>query len=127
VVQGKLYRREQDGRIVYSTRELPGSVEVLAFTVKTPEPNLRTLGLGKVGPPRLDRYPKQFVAGRKATGVDDALLRAIAHAGEFLRCHGSVAQGRARGDAAAAGDRARVRGQGSVQRQPVDQRRARAI
>jgi hypothetical protein len=80
VVQGRLYRREQDGRTVYSTRELPGSVEVLAFTVKTPEAEPAHLGLGRIGPPRLDQYPKQFVAAAKATGVDDALLRAIAHA-----------------------------------------------
>jgi hypothetical protein len=80
VVQGRLYRREQDGRTVYSTRELPGSVEVLAFTVKTPEGEPAHEGLGKIGPPRLDQYPKQFVAAAKATGVDDALLRAIAHA-----------------------------------------------
>ena len=84
VVQGKLYRREQDGRTVYGTRELPGSVEVLAFTVKTPEAEPAHLGLGRIGPPQLDRYPKQFVAAAKATGVDDALLRAIAHAESFF-------------------------------------------
>jgi hypothetical protein len=80
VHHGMLYQREQDGRTVFSTRELPGSVPVLAFTVKTPEAEPAHTGLGKVGPPRLDRYAAQFHAAAKATGVDDAWLRAIAHA-----------------------------------------------
>jgi len=80
VVQGKLYRREQDGRTVYSTRRLPDSVAVLAFTVKTPESEPAHEGLGKVGPPQTKAFAPQFVAAAKATGVDDALLRAIAHA-----------------------------------------------
>ena len=36
VVKGTLYQREQDGRIVYSTRKLPGSTPVFQFTVRTP-------------------------------------------------------------------------------------------
>ena len=36
VVQGTLYERQQDGRTVYSTRNLPGSIRVLGFTVRTP-------------------------------------------------------------------------------------------
>jgi hypothetical protein len=80
VVQGKLYRREQDGRIVYGTRALPGSVEVLAFTVKTPPGAPAHAGLGRVGKPRLDEFAAQFRATAKATGVEDAVLRAIAHA-----------------------------------------------
>jgi hypothetical protein len=80
VVQGKLYRREQDGNTVYGTRELPGSIEVLAFTVKTPPAAFAHAGVGRIGPPRLDIYASQFRATAKATGVDDAWLRAIAHA-----------------------------------------------
>jgi len=80
VVQGNLYRREQDGRTVYGTRELPGAVEVLAFTVKTPPRVPAQAELGRVGTPRLDVYASQFRATAKATGVDDAWLRAIAHA-----------------------------------------------
>jgi hypothetical protein len=80
VVQGRLYRREQDGRTVYGTRDLPGSVEVLAFTVKTPPGAPAHAGLGRIGPPRLDVYASQFRATAKATGVDEAWLRAIAHA-----------------------------------------------
>src|SRR5262245_3689101 len=51
VVRGKLYQREQDGRTVYSTRALPGSTEVLAFTVKTPAAEPAHEGLGRIGPP----------------------------------------------------------------------------
>ena len=80
VVQGTLYQREQDGRTVYSTRNLPGSTRVLAFTVRTPPGSPAHVGLGKVGKPQLDRYAAQFRSAAKATGVDDAWLRAIAHA-----------------------------------------------
>ena len=82
--EGKLYRREQDGRTVYGTRALPGSVEVLPFTVKTPPAEPAHLGMGTIGPPRLDRYPAQFKAAAKAAGVDDAWLRAIAHAESYF-------------------------------------------
>jgi len=79
-VSGVLYERTQDGRTVYGTRKLPGSVKVLSFTVPAPPGEPAHEGLGRVSPPRLDRYPKQFRAAAKATGVDEAWLRAIAHA-----------------------------------------------
>ena len=96
LVQGKLYQHEQDGRVVYSTRALPGSKEVLAFTVKTPEAEPAHEGLGKVGPPRTHEFAPQFVAASKATGVDDALLRAIAHAESAFDAH-AVSRKGARG------------------------------
>ena len=80
VFSGTLYERQQDGRTVYGTRKLPGAVKVLGFTVKTPPGEPAHVGLGKVGKPRLDRHAAQFRAAAKATGVDDAWLRAIAHA-----------------------------------------------
>lgn len=80
VFSGTLYQREQDGQLVYGTRNLPGSVVYLKFTVETPPGEPAHPGLGKVGKPRLDMYPKQFKAAAKATGVDDAWLRSIAHA-----------------------------------------------
>ena len=80
VFSGTLYERQEDGRSVYSTRNLPGSKVFLRFTVATPPGEPAHPGLGKVGKPRLDLYPKQFKAAAKATGVDDAWLRAIAHA-----------------------------------------------
>ncbi|UNK48791.1 lytic transglycosylase domain-containing protein [Lysobacter sp. S4-A87] len=79
-VSGTLYQREQDGKVVYGTRKLPGSVKVLAFTVPAPPGEPAHVGLGQVGPAQLDRYPKQFRAAARATGVDEAWLRAIAHA-----------------------------------------------
>ena len=80
VVQGTLYERQQDGRTVYGTRKLPGSVPVLAFTVQTPPGSPARVGLGRIGPPQLHRYAKEFRAAAKRTGVDDAMLRAFAHA-----------------------------------------------
>ena len=79
-VSGVLYRREQDGRTVYGTRKLPGAEQVLGFTVRTPPKAQAHAGLGKLGAPRLDAYSDEFIASAKATGVDDAWLRAIAHA-----------------------------------------------
>ncbi|WP_282295466.1 lytic transglycosylase domain-containing protein [Stenotrophomonas sp. PS02289] len=80
VFSGTLYEREQDGRLVYSTRNLPGSRVFLKFTVNTPPGEPAHPGLGKVGPPQLNRHAKQFKAAARATGVEDAWLRAIAHA-----------------------------------------------
>jgi hypothetical protein len=80
VVQGTLYEREQDGKKVYGTRKLPGAVPVFAFTVQTPPGSPAHAGLGRLGPPQLDRYAKEFRAASKRTGVEDAMLRAFAHA-----------------------------------------------
>ena len=80
VFSGTLYQREQDGQLVYGTRNLPGSTVYLKFTVETPPGEPAHPGLGKVGKPRLDMYPKQFKAAAKSTGVDEAWLRSIAHA-----------------------------------------------
>ncbi len=80
VFSGTLYEREQDGRLVYSTRNLPGSRPYLKFTVQTPPGEPAHPGLGRVGEPRLDKYPAEFRAAARTTGVDDAWLRAVAHA-----------------------------------------------
>jgi hypothetical protein len=80
---GNLYQRQQDGRIVYSTRNLPGSTKVLAFTVTTPAASPAHVGLGNIGKPQLGAYPHEFKTAAKATGVDEALLRAVAHAESF--------------------------------------------
>src|SRR3546814_2875723 len=80
VFSGTLYEREQDGELVYSTRKLPGSRVYLKFTVHTPPGEQAHAGLGRVGKPQLDRHAKLFRAAAKATGVDDAWLRAIAPA-----------------------------------------------
>ena len=80
VVHGTLYQREQDGQTVYSTRNLPGSTRVLTFTVATPAGSPAHAGLGKVGAPRLGEFRREFRVAAKITGVDEAWLRAIAHA-----------------------------------------------
>ena len=80
VVQGTLYERQQDGKTVYGTRKLPGSVPVLAFTVQTPPGSPAHEGLGRLGPPQLNRYASEFRIAAKKTGVEDAMLRAFAHA-----------------------------------------------
>lgn len=80
VFSGTLYEREQDGRTVYSTRNLPGSRVFLRFTARTPPGEAAHAGLGRVGAARLDRFDAEFRAAAMAYGVDDAWLRAIAHA-----------------------------------------------
>ncbi|MCC7249254.1 MAG: lytic transglycosylase domain-containing protein [Lysobacter sp.] len=80
VFSGTLYEREQDGVLVYGTRKLPGAREYLRFTVATPPGEPAHEGLGKVEAPKLDRHAKAFKAAAKRSGVDDAMLRAIAHA-----------------------------------------------
>lgn len=77
--RGVLYQRQQDGRTVYSTRELPGSTRVLAFAVPAPPGSTAHRGLGQLGPPRLDVYPEQFRSAARQWRVDEAWLRAIAH------------------------------------------------
>lgn len=77
--RGVLYQREQDGRTVYSTRELPGSTRVLAYSVPAPPGSPAHAGLDNLGPPRRDVYVQQFKSAAKLTGVDEAWLRAIAH------------------------------------------------
>jgi len=80
VFSGTLYEREQDGQLVYSTRNLPGSRVYLRFTVSTPPGEPAHAGLGNIGAPRLKPHAAAFRAAAKANGIEDAWLRAIAHA-----------------------------------------------
>ncbi len=80
VFHGTLYQREQDGQIVYSTRNLPGSTPVLKFTAATPPSSPAHAGLGHPGKPELALYQREFKSAARATGLDEAWLRAIAHA-----------------------------------------------
>ena len=43
--------------------------------------------LGKVGAPRMDAFPREFKAVARKTGVDEAWLRAIAHAESYFDDH----------------------------------------
>lgn len=81
LVQGTLYAwTAPDGSTLYTTRRLPGAVPYLKFTVDTPKGSPAHEGLGNVGAPRLGMYAWQFKAAAKAHRLDDAWLRAIAHA-----------------------------------------------
>ena len=80
VFSATLYQREQDGKIVFSTRNLPGSVKVLNYTVSTPAASTAHAGLGAIGKPQLAVYRREFKSAARKTGVDEAWLRAIAHA-----------------------------------------------
>lgn len=80
VFSGTLYEREQDGRLVYSTRHLPGSRVYLRFTAVTPPGAQAHEGLGRVGAPRLAPFAAEFRAAARSSGVEEAWLRAIAHA-----------------------------------------------
>jgi hypothetical protein len=77
---GVLYQREQDGKTVYSTRNLPGSTPVLAYTVTPPPGAFAHPGLGSIGKPKIDIHSDIFKRAAKANKIDDAWLRAIAHA-----------------------------------------------
>ena len=77
---GVLYKRLQDGKRVYSTRNLPGSTRVLAFSVTPPPGSPVHEGMGNFGPARPEAYSELFTAAARTSKVDDALLRAIAHA-----------------------------------------------
>ena len=87
VFSGNLYEREQDGKLVYGTRKLPGAKKVMGFTVATPKASTAHPGLGKLGKPRLDAFAGEFKAAAKRHKVDDAFLRAIAHAESGFDTH----------------------------------------
>jgi len=77
--RGVLYQRQQDGVTVYGTRRLPGSTPVLDFSVAAPPDSPAHAGLGALGPPQLKPFPEAFRAAARLIGVDEAMLRTIAH------------------------------------------------
>jgi hypothetical protein len=80
-VRGNIYQRRIGGRMVYSTRPMPGWSEVQSVvSLKAPSDSMAHAGLGELGSPRLDVFAAQFRAAARRTGVEDAWLRAIAHA-----------------------------------------------
>src|SRR4249919_1225842 len=83
--KGTLYERMQDGKLVYSTRNLPGSKPVLQFAVTPPPGSYAHAGMGQVGKPRTGEHSAEFVAAAKASHIEDAWLRAIAHAESGFR------------------------------------------
>jgi hypothetical protein len=77
---GVLYSRVQDGQTVYSTRNLPGSTRLMAFTVTPPPDATAHPGMGSLGPPQPQVDAAIFHAAARANGIEDSWLRAIAHA-----------------------------------------------
>lgn len=83
--KGMLYERQQDGKTVYSTRNLPGSLPVLSFTVTPPPGATAHAGLGRIGKPQTGVHAEVFKAAARANRIEDAWLRAIAHAESGFR------------------------------------------
>ena len=95
LMRGIVYQRMQDGRTVYSTRNLPGSLPTNAYVstelpeLSMPPPVLAVVpphvGLGRIGKPRTREHAAYFKAAARENGLDDAWLRAIAHAESGFR------------------------------------------
>lgn len=80
-MRGRVYEGRVGGSTVYSTRAISGWKEVQSVVaLKPPAGSSVHVGLGNVGAPRLDVFAAQFRKAAKQTGVEDAWLRAIAHA-----------------------------------------------
>ena len=80
-VRGNLYTTRIGGRTVYSTRAIPGWKEVAEpVKIRAPRDSWAHEGLGDFGAPRLDAFAATFRAAARRNGVEDAWLRAIAHA-----------------------------------------------
>lgn len=77
---GAIYERMQDGVMVYGTRELPGSTRLMAFTVTPPPDSPAHAGMGHLGRPQIEVHAADFRAAARANGIEDAWLRAVAHA-----------------------------------------------
>jgi hypothetical protein len=77
---GVLYQRMQDGKTVYSTRNLPGSRAVLAYTVTPPPGVFAHPGLGSISKANIDTHNDIFKMAAKKYNIEDAWLRSIAHA-----------------------------------------------
>lgn len=80
-VRAPHYQSRIGGRLVISTRAIPGWSEVGAVVaLKAPRDSWAHTGLGMVGKPRLDVFGTQFRSAAKRSGVEEAWLRAFAHA-----------------------------------------------
>lgn len=80
---GQLYRYERAQGPYFSTRLMDGATPVSRFSASTPE-STGHAGMGEVGRPRLDRFDAAFRAAAQAHGIDDAWVRAIAHAESYF-------------------------------------------
>lgn len=80
VVHGNLYEGTHNNQPALTTRKTPGFTLLTRFTVVTPKASPAHEGLGTVGKARVDMFNREFKAAAKQHKVDEALLRAIAHA-----------------------------------------------
>lgn len=72
---GAMYRRVQDGQVVYGTRELPGATKVASwFGAFVPRAAARAF----VARPRPEVHGEIFTEAARKYSIDDAWLRAIA-------------------------------------------------
>jgi hypothetical protein len=76
ITSGILYQRQQNGRMVYGTRKLAGSVAVQTFALSK---RAAARSRARTGKPRLDIYKAAFRSAAAATALDEAWLRTIAH------------------------------------------------
>lgn len=77
-IRGPHYQQRINGRMVISTRAIPGWTEVDSVADLTAARAWEKPG--GIGRPRLDAFADQFRMAARRTGVDEAWLRAIAHA-----------------------------------------------
>lgn len=94
LLHGLLYQSYQNGQLVYSTRNLAGSVPALSMApdrqAELPAPPPLAVvpphvGLGRIGKPRIAPHSALFADAARSSGIEDAWLRAIAHAESDFR------------------------------------------
>ena len=76
ITKGILYRRHHNGRTIYGTRKLTGSVPLQKFALGGRKATGKRFRVGK---PRIEIYKASFRAAAAATALDEAWLRTIAH------------------------------------------------
>ena len=81
-VRGNLYTTRINGKrgLQHAARSRAGRKSPSRCSIRAPRDSWAHAGLGEIGAPRLDAFAAQFLAAAKKTGVEDAWLRAIAHA-----------------------------------------------
>ena len=80
IVHGNLYEGTFNGQPALTTRKTQGFTLLTRFTVVTPKASPAHEGLGQVGKAKVDAFNQQFKDAARQHKVDEALLRAIAHA-----------------------------------------------
>jgi soluble lytic murein transglycosylase-like protein len=89
---GALFKLALNGETIYTTRPLPSAIKVASFVVTPPDVPAH-VGLGFVARPRTDIHAPFFAAAARANDIDDAWLRAIAHAESNFRANARSRKG----------------------------------